>query len=94
MGAKYFNNSLLTVRKRPRAQEERQGSALDVVGAAARGDRLVSVLHEEVSESISNRTNNITRNDKSEKWAMATWHVDQRGIHRVSTYTPAGTRCV
>lgn len=95
VGAKYFNNSSLTVRKRPREQEVWQGSVLDAVGAAARGDRLVCVcvLHEEVSENISNRMNKITRNDKSEKWAKATRHVDQRGIHRVSTYTPAGTRC-
>lgn len=79
MGAKYFNSSSLTARKRAREQEVQQGSVLDAMGAAVRGDRLVPVLHEEVSENISNQTHNNTRNVKSEKWAKATWHVDQRG---------------
>lgn len=55
MGAKYFNNSSLTVRKRAREQEVQRGLVLDAVGAAVRGDRLVPVLHEEVSENISHR---------------------------------------
>lgn len=67
------------MRKRAREQEVQQGSVLDAMGAAVRGDRLVPVLHEEVSENISNQTYNNTRNVKSEKWAKATWHVDQRG---------------
>ncbi len=98
MGAKYFNNSSLTVRKRAGEQEVQQGSVLDAVGAAVRGDRLVPVLHEEVSENISNWTDKNTGNVKSEKWAKATWRVDQsgwgEGIRQVSTYTPADTRCV
>lgn len=44
------------------------------MGEAARGDRSVPVLHEEVSENISNRLDNSARNVKSEKWA-----IDQRG---------------
>lgn len=79
MGAKYFNNSSPTVRKRVSEQKMRQGLVLDAVGAAVRGDRLVPVLHEEVSENISNRTDNNTRNVKSEKWAKAALHIDQRG---------------
>lgn len=67
------------MRKRAREQEGQQGLLLDAVGAAVRGDRLVPVLHEEVSENISNRTHNNTRNVKSEKRAKATWHTDQRG---------------
>lgn len=42
------------------------------------------MLHEEVSENISNRTDNNTRNAKSEKWAKATWHIDQRGWRKAS----------
>lgn len=57
----------------------RQGLVLVAVGAAVRGDRLVPVLHEELSENISIWTDNNTRNIKREKWAKATWHIDQRG---------------
>lgn len=76
------------MRKRAREQEVRWGSALDAVGAAARGDRLVPVLHEEVSENISSRKDNNTRNVKSEKWAKATWYVDQRGWGKASVEPP------
>lgn len=75
MGAKYFNNSSQTVKNRVREQEMQQGLVLDAVGATVRGDRLVPVLHEDVSENISDRTVNNTRNGKSEKWAKATWHM-------------------
>lgn len=88
MGAKYFNNSLLTLRKRAREQEVQQGLVLDAEGAAVRGDRLVPVLHEEVSENISNRKDNNTRNVKSEKWAKATWYFDQRGWGKASVEFP------
>lgn len=43
------------MRKRAREQEVQRGLVLDAVGAAVRGDRLVPVLHEEVSENISHR---------------------------------------
>lgn len=55
VGAKYFNNSSLTARKRAREREVQRSLVLDAVGAAVRGDRLVPVLHEEVSENISHR---------------------------------------
>lgn len=45
---------------------------LDAVGAAARGDRLVPVLHEELSKNISNRTDSNTGNVKSKKWGKVT----------------------
>ncbi len=98
VGAKYFNNRSLTVRNRASEQEVQQGLVRDAVGAAVRGDRLMPVLHEEVSENISNRTTKNTKNAESEKWAKATWYIDQRGwgkgIRRVPTYAPADTRCV
>lgn len=47
VGAKYFNNS-----SRKRVQETWQSSVIKAVGAALRGDRLVSVL-EEASENIN-----------------------------------------
>lgn len=70
------------MRKRAGEQEVQQGLVLDAVGAAVKGDRLVPVLHEEVSENISNRTHNNTRNVKSEKWTEAAWHIDKRGKGR------------
>lgn len=76
------------MRTRVREQEVQQGLVLDTVGAAARGDRLVPVLHEKVSENISNRTNNNTGNIRSERWAEATWHVDQRGWGKASVESP------
>lgn len=100
VGAKYFNNSSLTVRTREREREVQQVLMLDAVGAAARGDRLVVVLHEKVSQNISDRMNNNTRNTRSERWARATRRIGQRGcgggdICRASTlHTPAGTMCV
>lgn len=51
------------------AQEVQQGSVLDAVGAAARGDRPVPALHEEASENIRNRNSDNSRNVKSEMWA-------------------------
>lgn len=76
-------------------QEVQQALVLDTVGAALRGDMSAPVLHEEVSENISNRTNNNTGNIKSERWAEATWHINQRvwGKAAAESYTPAGTKC-
>lgn len=91
MGAKYFNNSSLTVKERAGEQEVQRGSQQGAVGVAARGDRLVLVLHEEVSKNISSWTDYDTRNVNSGKRAKATWHVGER-MHRDSTYTPARTR--
>lgn len=58
------------MRKGERVQGMQRGLVLDAMGAAVRGDRLVLVLHEEVSENISNRTNNNTWNVKSEKGSI------------------------
>lgn len=58
------------------------------MGAAVRGDRLVLVLHEEVSENISSRLDNNYRNVKREKWGKATWHIDQRSWGKASIEPP------
>lgn len=58
------------MRKGERVQGMQRGLVLDAMGAAVRGDRLVLVLHEEVSENISNRTNNNTWNVKSKKGSI------------------------
>ena len=43
----------------------------DAVGVAGRGDRLASVIHEEVSKNISGRGNHDTRSTVSETRADA-----------------------
>lgn len=58
------------MRKGERVQGMQRGLGLDAMGAAVRGDRLVLVLHEEVSKNISNRTNNNTWNVKSKKGSI------------------------
>lgn len=58
------------MRKGERVQGMQWGLVLDAMGAAVRGDRLVLVLHEEVSKNISNRTNNNTWNVKSKKGSI------------------------
>lgn len=71
VGAKYFNNSSLT----GRARRGERRSVPDAVGAAARGDRSAPVLHAEVSENISEHTNNSERNIKREA-GKDTGHAD------------------
>lgn len=58
------------MRKGERVQGMQRGLVPDAMGAAVRGDRLVLVLHEEVSKNISNRTNNNTWNVKSKKGSI------------------------
>lgn len=73
VGAKYFNNSSLT----GRARRGERRSVPDTVGAAARGDRSALVLHAEVSENISEHTNNSERNIKREA-GKDTGHADHK----------------